>query len=131
MRLAAILIIAAFGVGCDDPYNADINTLYENACSSPDPIVDVEWIQKLRDSLSTYDHIVQGNYLSETVFYVKTICPNCLMLPPTPTLYDCSGTIIKKFTDSGRDQDELKKVTMDKILYPERYCRENGVFVEC
>jgi hypothetical protein len=131
MRFTVILIIVAICVGCEDINNADINTHFENACSSPDPMVDVEWIQELKNSLGTYDYIVQGRYLSDRVFYVKTICVNCLMLPPTPTLYDCSGTIIRKFNDSPKDQDDLKKLTMDMILYPERLCASPNGFVAC
>lgn len=119
MRLPAILMIGSFYVGCDGvDNNADIKTLFENACASPDPVVDVEWLQELKISLDHHEYIVQGKYLSEKVFYVKTICINCSMVPPTPTLYDCSGTIVRKFTNSAKDQDDLKKLTMDRILYP-------------
>ena len=120
MRLVAFLpiAIAVLHFGCEDANtNADINNHFENACSSQDPLVDVEWLQEIKSSLTVYESIVQGKYLSETVFYVITICPNCSMLPPTPTLYDCSGTIIKKFNDNGSDQDELKKLKVERVLY--------------
>jgi hypothetical protein len=120
MRFAAFLpiAIAALYIGCEDAdSNADINTLFENACSSPDPLLDVEWLQEIKNSLEPYDAIVQGKYLSETVFYVIPICINCSMVPPTPTLYDCSGTIIKKFNENGSDQDDLIKLKMERILF--------------
>lgn len=122
MKLAAFvpiaIVISAVCVGCDTTdTNADINHLYNNACSSPDPVVDVEWVKELKSSLRQYESIVQGKYLSETVFYVLTICPNCSMLPPTPTLYDCSGTIIRKFNNSAQDQRDLKKLTVESVLY--------------
>ena len=119
MKLAAILVIIAFCVGCDDfDNNADNRSLFENACSSTDPLEDVEWLQELKGSLTMYDVIVEGQYLSERVFYVTKMCANCLFsyIPP-PTLYDCSGTVVRKFTDSGMDQDDLKMIKFERILY--------------
>ena len=118
MKLAAILAIIALCVGCDEfNNNADNKTLFENACSSPDPIVDVEWIQELKSSLTMYEALLEGQYLSERVFYVRISCINCMSLPPTPTLYDCSGTIVRKFTLSDMDQEDLKKLKFERILY--------------
>ena len=120
MRFAAFLVIAAFYVGCDDDNNADVNTLFNNACSSPDPIEDVEWMREFKNSLHDCGcglSIVQGQYLSETVFYLWRTCPTGVWVLGPPTLYDCSGTIIKKFNDTGKDLDDLKKLTLERIIY--------------
>jgi hypothetical protein len=107
-------MIAAFLLfGCDEnEYEAT------NACVSEDPM-SVEWVQELKKSLTNCvceTSIIKGKYLDETVFYVAVTDPVCNSVF-APTLYDCSGTIIKKFIVNSKDYDNVNKIVAGEILY--------------
>ena len=114
MRFLILLIPTCMLLGCDDD-----NGVVGNACAAENPIEDVEWLQELKNSLTNCtceQSIIQGQYLSKTVFFVATTDPACSSVF-APTLYDCSGTIIKKFGTTEKDRDELNKLRFEEVLY--------------
>jgi len=114
MRLALFLVASVLLFGCEEE-----NAARTNACALQDPM-DAEWLQELKNSLKyscgCETSIIQGKYLNETVFYTANTDPRCNSVF-APTLYDCSGTIIKKFTVIGTDNDDVNKIVREVVLY--------------
>lgn len=113
MRLAFFAAIAILLFCCDN--DSDVAA---NACASQDPM-ELEWIQELKNSITNCTcetSIVRGKYLDETVFYVMITDPLCSAVF-APTLYDCSGTIVKKFSIYGKDHDDVNKIVFEEVLY--------------
>jgi hypothetical protein len=106
MRLALFLILAVLLFHCEDDSDAA-----GNACAAEDPM-SVEWLLELKSSIKlncgSETSIIRGKYLNETVFFV-TITDARANYVFAPTLYDCSGTIVRKFSMNGKDQDDVAK----------------------
>jgi len=113
MKLTLFFIIAVLFFCCE--HDSDITA---NACTSQDPM-NVEWVQELKNSItncSCETSIIRGKYLDKTVFYVMITDPACSSVF-APTLYDCSGTIIKKFSIYSKDHDDVNKIILQEVLY--------------
>lgn len=114
MRLCFLLIPIGFLFACENDGSS-----VQDACVSRDPMEEVEWLIELKNSLTNCTcetSIIRGKYLDETVFYVAITDPACLSIF-APTLYDCSGKIVRKFNDTGKDQDDLQKLHLEEVLY--------------
>ena len=114
MRFLILLLTTCIAFGCDDECGLAVD-----ACTAEDPIAEVEWLRELKNSLADctcQQSINQGEYLGETVFYVVITDPLCSSFF-APTLYSCSGTIIKKFGTTEEDQEELRKLSFEQELY--------------
>lgn len=113
MRRALLFIIAVILFRCDDDHD-----VVSNACTLEDPM-DAEWLQELKNSLTNCvceTSIIQGKYLDETVFYTMITDPVCSSVF-APTLYDCSGTIVKKFSVYDKDHGDVNKIVAEEVLY--------------
>jgi len=114
MRFLILFMTTCILIGCDDD-----SAVGPNACTAENPIGEVPWLQELKNSIThctCEQSIIQGRYLSETVFYVAVTDPACSSIF-APTLYDCSGTIIKKFGMTEKDREDLRRLRLEQVLY--------------
>ena len=111
-----LILLAILLVACtNDP--EIISTT--SACSANDPVSEVGWVNTLKNSITNCSclvSVIRGTYNSETVFFTAVTDPLCDVVL-TPTLYDCDGVIVKTFTDSVDDQEDLQNLIHDSILY--------------
>jgi hypothetical protein len=107
-----LLFVIIISFGCED------NNLSKQ-CSAGETEVD-ELIDEIKASLNNCGcdiSIIQGTYKGQTVFFTSITDPACNSID-TPTLYDCSGNVVRIFTASESDQKELtEKVSRDQVLY--------------
>ena len=110
-RFALILMIL-MAQGCEDNSPS-------RRCSAGETEVDA-LIDEIKASLTNCGcdiSIIQGTYKGQTVFFTAITDPACNSID-TPTLYDCSGNVVRIFTTSESDQKELaEKVSRDQVLY--------------
>jgi hypothetical protein len=112
-----VLILFIVGViGCNDSDPSP-----DNACPTAATLDDFPWVSNLMESADAFcascEHSVAiGKYNDQTVIFLTMTDPLCNSTFQGP-LHDCSGTIVKYFSNSSEDQAEFQKVTIDSILY--------------
>lgn len=89
MKKYILILIVIVVVGCKDK---DSNFV----CGVPDP-AELPWMKTKIDELQgnplrQYFRIEQAVYETQTVFFVNSCCPMCLILP---VVYNCSGEVIE------------------------------------
>jgi hypothetical protein len=110
--------------GCNDDKSLNAN----NACVFLAwSIEGIPWIAELKKTVKNgpcgsenqcRTSLVEGIYYGQVVFYIAIGGALCDKAGDATTLYNCEGKIVKVFTTSTADQQELySKVTRDKVLY--------------
>lgn len=95
-----VLMIAI--VSCQDDDGA-------KACDVDNPVTDLPWLKDKVTELENselsrkYFYVVQADYEGQTVFYVNSCCPMCLIVIQ---YYNCSGEIIESV-----DPDKVRNST--------------------
>ena len=111
-----LILLAILLVACkEDP---EI-TSTASACSANDPVSEVGWVSMLKNSITNCSclvSVIRGTYDGETVFFTAVTDPLCNVVA-TPILYDCDGNKVKTFTESPADQEDLKNLIYQSVLY--------------
>jgi hypothetical protein len=117
ITIYSILVVFVFAIivfSCKKAENKET----KNALDSKNPIEDVIWIKKIKNSLTNCTceiSIIQGTYNSQIVFFTALTDHACDGID-TPTLYDCYGNVVRTFTMDDY-QDFYDNVSRDKVLY--------------
>jgi hypothetical protein len=108
------LILALCAVSCDD------KRIGTNACTDSATIDNVPWLVDLKNSMTDCTcelSIIKGKYQGEHVIFIALTDPLCDGID-TPTLYDCYGNEVRRFTESAADQKELmENVSRDSVIH--------------
>jgi hypothetical protein len=91
----------------------------EVVCPTAETLDATPWLAELKSSITNCTceiSIIQATYKGKTVFYKGMTDALCNGID-IPTLYNCSGNVVKSFTDSAADQEDLKNISIVEVLY--------------
>ena len=116
MKNLILLFIIIGVIGCQDSDEPS-----DNACPTVETLNQFPWVHDLAEMADAFcqscEHsVARGTYHDQTVIFLLMNDPLCNSTFRGP-LQNCSGKIVKSFSNSPADLEEANKVVVETILY--------------
>lgn len=116
-HVALILCLFILITSCHEELGPD------QICNVENPTEDLPWLVALIEDLNSHEYLSQfasvwqARYISQTVFYPQSCCPNCLF--ESFPVYNCSGVQIGRLHFEDINPNKLKDISV--IWKPENF----------